>query len=134
MSKKPVLPVLDGSGWCTDPSTLLIQLFKHMVVAEFSQSNIFYGKITSLPYLISLYQKDPDTLVVKLESALKEYIGAYLSNVIINIKYIQNPNALMQYSVNLSISGYYDNVYCDLSKEMLINNGQISNMLALINE
>jgi hypothetical protein len=134
MSTIPVLPILSGSGWCNDPGTILVHLFKHMVVADHSQSTIFHGNITSLPWVISVYEKDPDMLMVRLEEAIKRYISAYLTNVSVDVKYSQDTKVLYNYEIFLSINGYYNNVYCELVQTLNVNNGQIANILNLINQ
>lgn len=76
MTTKPV-PSLGARGWIEDPDTLIDQLFANMLASDFSQSQLYYGEITSLQYIVKTSGHDPRKFCEDLQTALEEYVGRY---------------------------------------------------------
>ena len=128
----PVLPVLGGSSWVTDPALLLSTLFAHCLVADYSQSTIYNGTITSIPYFIATYQNDPLTMTVKLEEALTLYYSRYFNNVTITVTY--NDTQEITYPLNISILAIVNGVSYSLANVASIKNGVLLDVLQEINK
>ena len=127
----PVLPVLGQAGWLTDPNQILSQLLAQAIVANYSQSNIYYGKITSIPYIIFSYQNEPDRLVIELRDRITKYLNKYLTQVTVQVDYLQTPTDLSSYDIFLSANGYYNGTFTDLQLTVSTDNGVIKNILQL---
>ena len=64
------LMTLDTSGYVSDPPSIIDRVFQNFFVANYSQTNLHYGKIYSLPWLIARHAEDPIGLEVGIRSAL----------------------------------------------------------------
>lgn len=52
------LLTLDMAGYITDPSIIADRLMSNFFVSNYSQTNVHYGDIKSLPYLIYKHAED----------------------------------------------------------------------------
>lgn len=71
------LASLSAKGWITDVPNVLDFLMAHFYESEYTQSTLYYGKISNLQYLVQKYGGDPDQFVAGLTNTLQEYLGRY---------------------------------------------------------
>lgn len=84
MANSKAIPSLSTQGWLTDqmdPTTLTSKLLSYFVVAEYSQTNAFYGSITSLAYIISQYGNDELRFREVVSRELERMFGRYFDSV-----------------------------------------------------
>lgn len=79
------LPVLGPEGFITKPSDMLRQAFQVIFVSDYSQSNIFFGNVTSVQYVLSLFPNDMEKTISLLETGIQKYLLRFFSNVEVNI-------------------------------------------------
>jgi hypothetical protein len=75
------LPELGSGGWVTEPMKQLDLLLAHAMESDYSQSTIYFGNITSIPYLFQKFQHDPGRLCSELENMLSAYLSRYFDTV-----------------------------------------------------
>ena len=128
----PILPALNGNGWVTDPTILLNTLFAQCLVADYSQSTIYDGTITSIPYLVATYQDNPLVMATKLEEALTLYYSRYFVQVTVLVTYSDVPDIL--YPLYISIDVIVGGITYSLANVASIKNGMLNAVLQEINK
>lgn len=79
------VPTLSSAGFVSDPARKLDHLMSYFFIAEYSQSTVHAGYVTSLPYLIKNHAHDPAVLVDRIETSLKRMLDGYFEDVTINV-------------------------------------------------
>lgn len=79
------LPSLSPDGWVSSPQKKFDYLLSHFLVAEYSQSYIFAGQVSSLTYLVQLYQGDVEGFCNALQTTLIRYLNSQFNNVVADI-------------------------------------------------
>lgn len=69
------------TGYIYDPAKKLDNLMSDFYEAENSQSYLFTGHISSFPYIIQMYERDPEVVVAKFRDTLTKYLGKYFDTV-----------------------------------------------------
>ncbi len=74
---KAYYPALDGSGWCTTPTTILDAVMADFYACDNSQSYLFAGSVTSLAWIIQENKGDmtntANSIRLHLETMLRKY-------------------------------------------------------------
>jgi len=71
------LPTLGEESWTRDSLVIIDRLFSYFLVAEYSQSYIYNGKIASMPWLLYKYKDNINKLESEIESTLTELYERY---------------------------------------------------------
>lgn len=71
-----VIPTLSTAGFVSDTPTMLDRMLAYYLTSDFSQSNIFKGKILSLQKQIQSYQHDRRQLETQIRDDLIGYFGS----------------------------------------------------------
>lgn len=83
----PVIPTLTVDGWDTTPLSQMSKLWEYYQASDYSQSNIFRGKITSLKYTLQT-ETNPERLSDAIKSDIERLYGEFFEKVtpIIEVK------------------------------------------------
>ena len=81
-----VIPSL-GDGWVEDPVRKINLMFANALVSDYSQTTIYAGKVTSIPYIVATYQTNQATMASELEAALQLYFKNVFSIVDVQVTY-----------------------------------------------
>lgn len=68
-----VVPTLTLAGYIKDEPSIMKQMLSYALTSNYSQSTLFLGKITSIPYIISRSYQDKSQLINELQEALYSY-------------------------------------------------------------
>lgn len=79
------LITLDSMGYTSDPSIIIDRVLRHFFVANYSQTNVHYGQIKSLPWLIQQHPQNYSYLQTEIEDAIKALLYGYFDNVECNV-------------------------------------------------
>ena len=71
----PVVPMLNETGWATSVADRLDGAFSDFITTNYSQSELWYGKLVSLPYLIKSNAGDLVALRSKAENAINSHLS-----------------------------------------------------------
>lgn len=85
MVQKAMLPTLTASGWVSNIAEKADSAMAYYFTSDFSQSNIWAGQITSLPYEVQLNNSNPQELRLAIEADMKTYLGRYFDTVTCNV-------------------------------------------------
>ncbi len=96
-------PSLSDIGWISDSLQKADALFADFLVAEYSQSTLYPGQVSSLTYIMQQGSGDPTLTAENLENALLEYFSRYFSNVTCNVTYPGNQQSSRVY-LNIALA------------------------------
>ncbi len=97
------VPTLSKAGWSKGLAERLDYILSDFFTSEYSQSYIFSGSISSLPYLMQRYQGDIPGLVAATRTTLEDYLGGYFESVIVDVTsnhgVIENPTNIVTLTI-----------------------------------
>lgn len=127
------VPELGSGGWVTDPLKALDLIFAHALESDFSQSNVFHGRVTSIPFIIALHQTRPDNLSQELETALRNLFGRFFDSTNISVRYAE-PDAYGKYVLTVGVSVTKNGIDYSLSTVISIKDGKVVEVLKELNK
>jgi len=80
-------PSLSENGWVSDALQKADLLFAQFMISEYSQTTIYFGKVSSLAYIIQEGSGDPLRTAELLETTLSDYFMNYFNNVSCSVTY-----------------------------------------------
>ncbi len=128
------VPSLSEDGWVNSPELMGDYLLSHFFVSDYSQTQIYLGTVSSLPYIVQQYQDDLSGLLPVVQSALSSYLSKYFVNVIVEVNAAPNPTGSSQvgFSIYVSYQGADGNTYY-LNKIIETMNSKISGIININN-
>lgn len=129
------VPSLSAPGWLLEISERADALMAYYITSEFSQSYLYYGKITSLPYHIKAYGSTPERLESRVEDDLGAYLRRYFEEVEITVRTDipneQDPNRIdLRLDVIVLDNGYR----YSLGRQIKIQNKRIAEVFKINNQ
>lgn len=117
---------LDTSGYVSDPPLITDIVMNNFFRANRSQTNVHWGQIHSLAFLISRHAQDMRGLEKAIEDALEIMLTAHFDHVIIEctIDDISNEDVLQNIKVMATV--YVGNVAYDLGKLLTLVKNRVS--------
>lgn len=119
------LPMLTTEGWVVDPKLQLNRIFAHIFLTDYSQSNIYAGKVTSLQYIIAEQGPNTNNIPEKLEKAISTILKRYFDNVEVFVK--EKPSTSSEddkYNLTLEAIVYKENVSYDLKTGLVVDGSE----------
>ena len=101
---KAKLPMLNRNGWIENKEIVIDKLFEHFLASEYSQTNLLYGEVASLKFILAssanidsirhdiisslntLFSKYFDTVSVYVNVVSDEKTGTNIFNISMEIK------------------------------------------------
>ncbi len=124
MGSGPVVPSLSDSGWISDNKSRMDYLLSYFYESQYSQTQFYYGNITSMSYILYQYGNNPTAMANEVESALTTYLTRYLSSVIVECS--ANVTDSISASINIYIQFNDDNGSpVTFSNMLLVSNNKI---------
>lgn len=77
MKDNAILPALSIDGWVDTPMRAADYLFSHLFLSDFSQTYIYFNKVSSIPYLLYKHQNSIQNLTSEIKMMLDNYFGNY---------------------------------------------------------
>lgn len=126
---------MDSSGWLVDIKDKADRLMAYYITSDFSQSFLYEGSVTSLPYHIQLFENNPSRLSTEIETSLKIYLSRYFDRVDIKVT-VDNLDGDYSDKLNIQIQAdVYEGEYkYDLGREIITANNKIVKVFNLINK
>lgn len=95
------LPTLSTNGWVTDIVALATRLMDYFLASEYSQSQFYYGEVSSLQYLIQQHGHDPQMLAQRTQLQLDRYLTRYFEQVRVNVDVDDQPASGAHYGLQI---------------------------------
>lgn len=121
------MPSLSSDGWVNTPMKTLDFLFSHLFLTDYSQSYIYYTRITSIPYIMFKNQTSVGQLVSDLRDNLVLYFGRYYDTV--NCDIIENESIGTSSSLTIFLEVVDGNESFTLSKVIEYTDSKITGIL-----
>lgn len=134
----PIIPVptLSTLGWVSDSVTKFDRLLSHFFLADYNQTYLYRGFVTSLTRIIQKNGSNTVGLLRELESSLQSYLMAYYVRVEVTARLAsseaENPSSKVEVVLTIGIGeGSTQSVYSrllqssdsKLDKIIELNNG-----------
>lgn len=104
MALATYVPSLSEDGWVNSPILMGDYLLSHFFLSDFSQTELYNGSISSLPYLITQYQGNISGLLSAVQTTLQQYLSRYFSSVTIETNQVPNPTNSSQIGFSIYVS------------------------------
>lgn len=129
-----ILPSLSTDGWVFATAEKADYLISHFFVAEFSQTQLYVGYVSSFPKIIQNNQGNMTRTIEDLKSTLTSYFSRYFTNVVIDVSYKEVPEKSGKVQIDLYVSFVdHENKKFVLSRLVDINNTKIERILKINN-
>jgi len=92
MAKVIYYPSIDLDGWVAEVGKKLDSLLSDFYCAEYSQDYVFYGSISSLPWIIQQNNGQMTETADKIRSSLQQYLMKYFENVYVECSEVPSDN------------------------------------------
>ena len=116
------LPTLTVNGFTTNKAIIMLKLYEYFLSSDYSQSNIFQGKIASLKYILS-EAKNTNTLVTMATNALNDMYSCYFKTVQVDIN-VDETDASITLDINIIATDESDTPHT-LSKLIKVTDNNI---------
>lgn len=103
-SDKTYFPALDQQGWVTSESSIADLIFSHFFVSDYSQTQLYLGQVSSLPWILQANQDNINTAVREAESTLKSYFQRYFNNVVVEVSQSSDPANFTEIQMSFYVS------------------------------
>lgn len=117
---------LDTSGYVSDPPLIVDIVMNNFFRANRSQTNVHWGQIHSLAFLISRHAQDMTGLENAIQDALVIMLGAHFDHAEVecDIEDISNDNVLQNIKVSATV--YSGNISYDIGKLLTMVKNRVS--------
>jgi len=118
------IPTLSRVGFNNSPSAILSKQFEYFLISEYSQSNLYRGKIASLKWILANNDKPVD-----VKTNLSKYITTMYENYFDNVNVIidlTDSDTSTLYNINVVVT--IDDKEYSLLTELNISGNTINNL------
>lgn len=96
------VPTLSTAGWVTELSEKADRVMAYFFVSEFSQTALYPGGISSLPYLVATFGETPLKLIEQLQNTMSALLQRYFDQAHVTVDYdIPDPQSPSRYNVTV---------------------------------
>lgn len=127
------VPSLSTDGWVTDIRKKADLVMAHYFASDYSQSNVFLSKITSLAYQVQREGHNTFELKRLIESDLQQYLGRYFDNVQIDVR-IEDEDAsgTNRYNIVFDATVAEHGIRYSLGRLIEVQNSKIKRIVKLL--
>lgn len=126
------IPSLSAEGFITDIRKMGDMVMAHYFASDFSQSNAFYGQITSLAYHVQQYGHQPERLRDEIETRVTQYLERYFDGATVTVTITDHeqgsPN---RYNINFDAVVIKGDQRYSLGRLIEVQNGKVKNIINL---
>ena len=139
MSTINPVPSLTEEGWLTAPAAMAGQIFAYFLESNFSQTNQYFGDISSLPYIIQQYGSRPTELTNAVQSALTKLFTRHFttetnsSNVNVSVTHNADED-ISRYNFTVDLSWTVNNIPYQLGRVVSLENSTVKKVIDLYNQ
>lgn len=127
MRNNAAVPSLSKDGWVNTPMKALDYLFSHIFLSDYSQTYIYYTRVTSIPYILFRNQLSVGDLSRDLKVSLEEYFSNYYDTV--NCEVVENESDSTSKSLTIFLEVIDDSRVYTLSKVIKYSNSKVTSII-----
>lgn len=124
---------LNGQGYTKDPTIIADEIFAESIYSRRSQSELNFGNIVSLDYIIEQHSIDPMGICSTIETEYETLFSRHFDNVTVQAT-TEEPENQNYYNVNLKIRYSRDGVTYDFAKVITHYNGVLKQITELLSQ
>lgn len=129
---KSSIPTLTIDGFVDNPKLKMSKIFEYFLLADYSQSSIFQGDVSSFKYIMATNSLDLE-IVDAMESTLTRLFERYYDSASVDVRVETNPDTNTQYlKINVVVTNNGEKYY--LYREIQYTNGRIDKMSDRVDE
>lgn len=134
---KKSVPSLSTRGFVDGVVDRVDRLLSYFLIANYSQTELYYSKITSLAYLVKLYGAEPRQLTANVQSTLTNQFMRYFEGCLVECEfsYLNPAAASGAYQIRITITAIDENgVRVNIASELNIIEGTFKEIARRNNE
>lgn len=85
-----VMPSLSEDSWCFSGVKIADYMLAHFFLSDYSQTYIYFGQVSSLPWIITDNQGNIGATCAATQRTLQTYFSRYFNNVVVEVS--EEPN------------------------------------------
>ena len=90
MAEATLYPSLSEDGWVTSPDKTADYLLSCFIVSDYSQTYMYTGEVSSLPWILQDTQGDMTRTLVDVRLTLSKYFSRFFDSVNVDVTEIPN--------------------------------------------
>ena len=94
---------LSTDGAISGGVSIAKRLFANFILSDYSQSNIYFGNISSLRYILSTYEQDDSKLLDAINTTLTSMYNRYFTNVEVTSVLSDTERAIKIISIDITM-------------------------------
>lgn len=99
-----VLPSLSEDGWVKSPEKIADYLLSHFFVADYSQTQMYVGNISSLPWILQKTRGDIQQTISLISSTLTTYFLRYFPDVALDVREVPNTESPSKAQISIYVN------------------------------
>ena len=104
MTSRTLFPTLDTDSWVKTSIKVADYLFSHFFLADYSQTSIFIGQVSSFAWILQHYQSDMSQIMTQTQQTLSNYFSKQFDEVEVQIDEIPNPDSINDHKLSLFLT------------------------------
>tara|TARA_A200000159_G_scaffold164811_1_gene196461 strand:+ start:758 stop:1159 length:402 start_codon:yes stop_codon:yes gene_type:complete len=132
MTKK-VLPTLTVDGFVHSVPQTCDYLLAYFFLSQYSQSNLYYGKISSLAYIIQENGHDEQTMLLRIQSTLTTLFNRYFDSVEVSANITRDEDNEAQYEIVTELIVRRGDISYNVGRQVSLINSVVQNIAELNN-
>lgn len=133
MSTQVAIGTLGPDGWVTSPVKKFEYAIAHFFASEYSQTHLFKGYISSLPWIVQDTQGDMLRFCSAIESTLTSYLSTMFSNVVVEAAEVATDKQFIgEVRLYVQVTDS-DGTVLNLGKILRTENGLIREIVDIVN-
>lgn len=129
---KSAVPSLSIDGFITNKNSQISKLFLYFLSSQYSQSNLFYGEIASLNYILAKYN-NPEDLKSQIRDTLTNLYKNHFDSVEFDIN-VKAPDHNSSIEIYISAILIDNNQTYNFSKELVLSKSDINSYHNLLDQ
>lgn len=131
-----VYPTLDSVGFLTTPESKAERVLSDYIGTNFSQSNVFYGRLKSMIYAVKNNTNDMASLANQVTNDLTELYGKYLSGVVVEVQAVPtvSPDGSVNdavYELQMDVQFLSGSNVVQLAKSIMVDNKGLGRLMTI---
>lgn len=103
MSSKVLVPSLSEDSWASGSIKVADILLSHFFLSDYSQTYLYPGMVSSLPWILQETQKDMPRTLSLTQSTLSNYFNKHFNNVVVEVSEVENKTNPSKAQISLYI-------------------------------
>ena len=128
-----ILPTLSTDGWVNELAMKADRIMSYFFISDFSQTELYPDKITSLPYIIKVNAGDEMLLKSEMTRALNAYLSRHFDKADVSVSTNITSDTDHRLEIKLIITVYENDVQYNLGRLIQTVNSTISSIVNINN-